>query len=191
MRCKMVFEGRLPDPAVVVSQVLQLVKDCSDLQATSSGHRLQQLPSSGIARRPADHLPRRSAAEEGSSTHSGVSPDQTSTRDVDSSIHAGVPPTISLPTRLQSRPEQQHQIPGGSARVTVDPLWVSPGQGVVKVNCDAAWDPSSGLGGIGVVARDNEGRLLGGFHCSESAHSSVFLEAKALFFGIKLTLDNR
>lgn len=37
--------------------------------------------------------------------------------------------------------------------------WTPPSRGSVKVNCDAAWNGSTGAGGIGVLARDHEGRI--------------------------------
>lgn len=35
--------------------------------------------------------------------------------------------------------------------------WLGLAQGVVKINCDAAWNSITSQGGIGVVARNHEG----------------------------------
>lgn len=66
-----------------------------------------------------------------------------------------------------------------------------PTRGAVKINCDAAWNSLTGEGGIGVIARDHEGRVLGGAHSSERSASIVTIEASAVYEGVKLATENR
>ncbi|KAL9667796.1 hypothetical protein QQ045_002164 [Rhodiola kirilowii] len=40
--------------------------------------------------------------------------------------------------------------------------WKPPGNGIVKINCDASWDETCKFGGVAAVARDYEGSILGG-----------------------------
>lgn len=40
--------------------------------------------------------------------------------------------------------------------------WEASGIGFVKVNCDASWSRQTKMGGIRVVARNSDGRLIGG-----------------------------
>lgn len=48
----------------------------------------------------------------------------------------------------------------------------------------------TGNGGIGVIARDSHGRVVGGVHCAEQSTSAVALEAKAVLLGVKLAIEN-
>lgn len=58
--------------------------------------------------------------------------------------------------------------------------WIPPEEGSIKINCDGAWSSSSGHDGVGVVARNHAGAIVGGFFSSEWASSSGLLEARAV-----------
>lgn len=54
---------------------------------------------------------------------------------------------------------------GGSATQTQSHLrWTKPTVGAIRRNCDASWCNQSRRGGIGVVARNAEGHLVGGLN---------------------------
>ncbi|KAF7801660.1 uncharacterized protein G2W53_040771 [Senna tora] len=58
--------------------------------------------------------------------------------------------------------------------------WVPPSSGVLKVNCDAAFDDSSRVAGIGVLVRDDKGRLVDGCCIRVKACSVNMAESLAL-----------
>ncbi|KAF7820511.1 reverse transcriptase [Senna tora] len=71
--------------------------------------------------------------------------------------------------------------------------WLPPSSGVLKVNCDAAFDESSGVAGIGVLVRDDKGRLVDGCcirakACSMNMAESLALK-EALGICLKLHID--
>lgn len=39
--------------------------------------------------------------------------------------------------------------------------WSRPETGCIKVNCDASWVCATGRGGIGIIARDHDGQVVG------------------------------
>lgn len=61
--------------------------------------------------------------------------------------------------------------------------------GKIKLNCDAAWSAKSKLGGIGIIARDHEGRLKGGWHGTIRAASTEEVEARAVLEGVRLAVS--
>lgn len=40
--------------------------------------------------------------------------------------------------------------------------WSAPDVGCIKLNCDTSWEEATGRGGLGVIARDHDGRICGG-----------------------------
>ncbi|KAF7835731.1 reverse transcriptase [Senna tora] len=71
--------------------------------------------------------------------------------------------------------------------------WLPPSSGVLKVNCDAAFDESSGVAGIGELIRDDKGRLVDGKclrvkACSVNMAESLALK-EALGFCLELHID--
>ncbi|MBA0654075.1 hypothetical protein Goklo_021151 [Gossypium klotzschianum] len=46
-----------------------------------------------------------------------------------------------------------------------DRKWIKPSRGVVKINVDAAIE--EGKMGLGVIVRDEDGFVLGGYGCAE------------------------
>lgn len=42
------------------------------------------------------------------------------------------------------------------------PRWCRPNIGTIKLNCDGAWEPTTGKAGTRVVARDWRGRVVAG-----------------------------
>lgn len=60
-----------------------------------------------------------------------------------------------------------------SSRLT----WERPSRDTINVNCDAAWCRSTTRGGIGVIARNYNGEVVGGYHRSEVADNVEYLEA--------------
>ena len=72
--------------------------------------------------------------------------------------------------------------------VVVGGDWANPGSGFVKINVDASWCASDGLGFVGVVARDEEGRFLAACRFKEKGSNVAVMEAKAILHGCKLGL---
>lgn len=68
--------------------------------------------------------------------------------------------------------------------------WTKLRLGTVKLNCDAAWTSSTGRGGIKVIAGNHAGEVVAGYQSSEMAVSINFLEARAVYEGVKLTIEN-
>ena len=64
--------------------------------------------------------------------------------------------------------------------------WVPPGPGYVKINVDASWCASEGLGYTAVVARDEEGRFLAAGRFKDFAPNVAVMEAKAILHRCKL-----
>lgn len=56
---------------------------------------------------------------------------------------------------LQFKSDKKHGSPAGKA-------WIPPPPGVYKLNTDAAFNPSTGTGGWGFIARDEMGNFLEG-----------------------------
>jgi ribonuclease HI len=52
--------------------------------------------------------------------------------------------------------------------VRVSPCWMKPPEGIIKINFDAAINKNTGLVGLGVIARDCMGNLLGAKRLSKS-----------------------
>ncbi|KAL6179148.1 hypothetical protein ACLB2K_050664 [Fragaria x ananassa] len=75
-----------------------------------------------------------------------------------------------------------HQIPSP----TPSPNWIPPPTAYIKLNCDGAWDKLTNLMGIGVVARDSEGRLIAGSSKSGLAASALEAEAMAASSAMEL-----
>lgn len=67
--------------------------------------------------------------------------------------------------------------------------WKKARPGAIKINCDGAWDASSKRGGIGVVARDETGALVGGRNDSCVDFGADIIEARALLSGVELAIE--
>lgn len=65
--------------------------------------------------------------------------------------------------------------------VWVSPCWVKPPEATIKVNFDAAITKNTSLVGLGVIARDYMGKLLGAKRLSKfmliDAHSAELMAA--------------
>lgn len=75
---------------------------------------------------------------------------------------------------------------GGKGRQTAQ-HWLPPGDGMVKVNVDGAFHPTTGKAGLGVIIRDHTGQPLltawrAIFHCRDAEEA----EAQACLDGIRL-----
>lgn len=69
--------------------------------------------------------------------------------------------------------------------------WIRPTEGIIKINCDAACNGGTGDGGIGVLARNHEGRIVGGTQCAKWTASIEILEARYVYEGVKLVIENK
>lgn len=186
-RCLFVFEGKQPNPAVLVDQVLKLLMEGVQAQR-SQGDQQQCNQDQRVAQREAGqpllgyfHPP--SAIQHPPSMASN----RTSSPHVQVSSHGGVDPSSSEAHRRSPAPPRIQSM--GQHRRGEPQHWVGSTLGTVKINCDVAWDSVSGRGGIGVVARNHEGRIIGGISRSDWAPSSVFLEANVVLFGVHLVVE--
>lgn len=68
----------------------------------------------------------------------------------------------------------------GSVNKSRGKEWRRPGAGTIKINCDASWDARSGAVGIGVIARDHEGKTVSGICKSAVAADVVTAEVLAV-----------
>lgn len=68
---------------------------------------------------------------------------------------------------------------------------VRPNINTIKINCEAAWSSDTGRGRSGVVARNFKGQLVSVTHGAEVTEGIEYLEAKAVFLGVKLAVDNK
>ncbi|XP_038680912.1 uncharacterized protein LOC119981841 [Tripterygium wilfordii] len=67
--------------------------------------------------------------------------------------------------------------------------WLHPPSGRLKVNVDAAWDPSIPRAGVGAVIRDSQGRIIASSYKNIlSTGGSIFVEATTFLFGIELVI---
>ncbi|KAH0972813.1 hypothetical protein GBA52_024969 [Prunus armeniaca] len=67
-----------------------------------------------------------------------------------------------------------------------EPSLRSPPTGnTIKVNVDAAWNPRSGLVGIGILLRDSQSRFLAAMTTITNAISALDAKALALLWGCK------
>ncbi|GJV60597.1 reverse transcriptase [Tanacetum coccineum] len=65
-------------------------------------------------------------------------------------------------------------------------IWQPPPYGFIKVNCDAAWLPSSKQAGLGFVERNSEGEvILSGAKHVEYSQSALIAEAGAVWWAVK------
>jgi ribonuclease HI len=67
----------------------------------------------------------------------------------------------------------------GSSCIRTHVRWVKPPAGIVKINWDAALDERTGNAGLGIIARDHEGRTIA-MQCSSFKHISNPTTAKTL-----------
>ncbi|KAH7840001.1 hypothetical protein Vadar_011188 [Vaccinium darrowii] len=69
-------------------------------------------------------------------------------------------------------------------------LWESPPPGMVKINFDGAFVPNLKVGGVGVVARADDGSFLFARSCGGlKARSAIVMEGLALRVGVLLAKD--
>lgn len=89
----------------------------------------------------------------------------------------------------------QNQTAGTTGMNTVDdengiPLsWKRPNPGVIKINTDAAWYNVTNKGGLGAIARNHRGQIVGDFQGAEVADNVEHLEARAVYEGIRIDMD--
>lgn len=69
--------------------------------------------------------------------------------------------------------------------------WFRPRSGFVKLNCDAAWREDDFSTGIGVVARNDSGKLVGGFQNSFKCDSVSLAEGLAIVDSIMLAKSSK
>ncbi|OMO66427.1 hypothetical protein COLO4_30555 [Corchorus olitorius] len=62
--------------------------------------------------------------------------------------------------------------------------WEAPEPGWVKINCDGAQDSRTRNAGLGIVMRDSQSRIVGGFHREIKAKSPLIAEAMAIKEGL-------
>lgn len=84
-----------------------------------------------------------------------------------------------LPKKKNSRPEQRQ----------VQRRWEKPERDEIAINVDATWCQRTRAGGIGVVARNSNGILVGGTNCNTTGDNVDNLEAQAIHLGITLAKD--
>ncbi|WCJ43858.1 hypothetical protein M5689_024567 [Euphorbia peplus] len=69
-------------------------------------------------------------------------------------------------------------------------IWYPPSNGVVKVNCDAAWGDNGLICRVGIIARDNKGLMLAS--AGVPIDPCLLVEAaelQAIFHGLNLAFD--
>lgn len=66
--------------------------------------------------------------------------------------------------------------------------WNKPTQGIIKINCDVAWEASTRKGGTTVIARGWMGRIVGGRNSTSKDTAVKNLEAKAIMQAVELTI---
>lgn len=76
-------------------------------------------------------------------------------------------------------------------KVAPGQTWKRQSQDAIKINCDATWCRSTKRGGIGVIARNHNGEVVGGYHGLEVADNDEYLEAHVVYEGIRLAVENR
>lgn len=42
--------------------------------------------------------------------------------------------------------------------------WFASPSGTIRINCDASWCKQTGMGGVGVIARDSSEQVVGGLN---------------------------
>ncbi|KAL4368983.1 hypothetical protein GQ457_05G013760 [Hibiscus cannabinus] len=67
--------------------------------------------------------------------------------------------------------------------------WTPPESGIIKLNCDAAFDKISGCATTAVIARDSSSCLIGGISSSFLATSASSAEAYAIRLGAILAKE--
>ncbi|PRQ44148.1 putative ribonuclease H-like domain-containing protein [Rosa chinensis] len=66
----------------------------------------------------------------------------------------------------------------------------SPPSGFIKLNSDGSWISTSGEGGIGVIARNEHGQLMGGTAKSVTTSTALQVELQAISDGLSLAISN-
>ncbi|KAH0976730.1 hypothetical protein GBA52_026449 [Prunus armeniaca] len=70
------------------------------------------------------------------------------------------------------------------------PVWASPPPGLVKLNCDGAWEAQTGRGGVGWVLRDGIGCFISAGGYGDLRCASVLMaEAEAIREGLTRCLE--
>ncbi|KAH0776418.1 hypothetical protein KY290_007829 [Solanum tuberosum] len=94
-------------------------------------------------------------------------------------------------SRVEYRPIQLTETPVIN-RKPIFISWAFPPEGCIKINTDGSFMPNLGLAGFGGVARDDQGRWLGGFYgrLGMKATSSLTTELWAIHGGLILAKDN-
>ncbi|KAL6129255.1 hypothetical protein ACLB2K_072608 [Fragaria x ananassa] len=90
------------------------------------------------------------------------------------------------PSNFPSHQITSAQTQSHSPSSTLPHTWLAPPQGIIKVNPDGAWNSEDYSAGIGIIARDSEGKLVSGAASSTSAQSSIEVEAKATLEALSL-----
>lgn len=85
---------------------------------------------------------------------------------------------------MQQQPNDVQQLNSVQAGWRVTLKWERPSWKSIKINCNAAWCSSTKTGGIGVIARNHRGEIVGGFHGSEEANIVEYLEARVVLKGL-------
>ncbi|OMO78337.1 hypothetical protein COLO4_24777 [Corchorus olitorius] len=71
-----------------------------------------------------------------------------------------------------------------------EPKWIALEEGWMKFIVDGAYDISNQCAGIGIVARNSEGKLIVGVDCQKIVQNLFMAEALALKEGLKLGADD-
>jgi hypothetical protein len=82
------------------------------------------------------------------------------------------------------------KVPTRPAKPRLEVKWQKPEVGWCKVNTDAAFDPASGAGSVGVVIRDEQGQVIvGAARWFDLVPDVLTTEALAANEGLELTLE--
>ncbi|XP_039173760.1 uncharacterized protein LOC120296158 [Eucalyptus grandis] len=72
----------------------------------------------------------------------------------------------------------------------MDSLWHPPNPGVLKMNVDGAFKPSSDKGSVAFICRDHKGYIVEGITKTIPASSALQVEAQALCFALNHLINS-
>lgn len=99
---------------------------------------------------------------------------------------------LNEPDRISDLGENRNVRQNGEGiQVRNNAKWMKPENETIKVDCDAAWAASTSSAGIGVLARNREGRVEAGLAKLFKAGSATVAEALAAREGLRCAVERQ